>query len=328
MNQTKKKNILLVDNESDGMRVDNFLIKSLKGLPKSKIYSMIRKGEIRINSKRVKPLSRIKIDDRIRIPPNLITKSKRDIVTKAMDLNWLDKIIMHEEKGFLVINKPSGLAVHGGSGISLGLIELLREHRKSKYETLELIHRIDKETSGIILIAKKRSSLRSIHQFFRDGLVKKTYHALLIGLTKQETFIVNQPLKVDRANGQRKSVIHPEGAKAKTNFKLINSFNDSSLFQISPVTGRTHQIRVHMDAINHCIVGDQVYQGGKKSNLDLHEVLGEEYESFRRQALHAEKLSFQHPVSKKNLEFKASPPKDFQKLLKLLPQHQDRPLYT
>ena len=284
MDQAKKKNILLVDNKSDGMRVDNYLIKSLKGLPKSKIYSMIRKGEIRINSKRVKPLSRIKIDDRIRIPPNLITKSKRDIGTNAMDLNWIDKIIMHEEKGFLVINKPSGLAVHGGSGISLGLIELLREHRKSKYETLELIHRIDKETSGIILIAKKRSSLRSIHQFFRDGLVKKTYHALLIGLIKQETFIVNQPLKVDRANGQRKSVIHPEGAKAKTNFKLINSFNDASLFQISPVTGRTHQIRAHSAYMNLPIAGDKRYNKQP-------DIISKEF-GLNRLFLHASSISF------------------------------------
>ena len=150
-----KNNILSIGPNSEGMRLDNFLLKSLKGIPKTKIYSMIRKGEVRINSKRAKPMSRIKTDDLIRIPPNLVANKKSEKKPKKMDLSWIDEIILHEEKGFLVVNKPSGLAVHGGSGVSFGLIELIRQHRDKKYETLELVHRIDKETSGILLIAKK-----------------------------------------------------------------------------------------------------------------------------------------------------------------------------
>ena len=151
-----KNNILSIGPNSEGMRLDNFLLKSLKGIPKTKIYSMIRKGEVRINSKRAKPMSRIKTDDLIRIPPNLVANKKSEKKPKKMDLSWIDETILHEEKGFLVVNKPSGLAVHGGSGVSFGLIELITQHRDKKYETLELVHRIDKETSGILLIAKKR----------------------------------------------------------------------------------------------------------------------------------------------------------------------------
>ena len=154
---------------------------------------MIRKGEARINSKRAKPMTRLKTDDLIRIPPHLVPgKPKEKNPIKTMDLNWIDEIILHEEKGFLVVNKPSGLAVHGGSGVSFGLIELLRHHREKKYETLELVHRIDKETSGIILIAKKRSILRKLHQYFRDGLIKKKYQALLLGNSVEEDFIIEE----------------------------------------------------------------------------------------------------------------------------------------
>ena len=130
-----KNNILSIGPNSDGMRLDNFLLKSLKGIPKTKIYSMIRKGEVRINSKRAKPMSRIKTDDLIRIPPNLVANKKSEKKPKKMDLSWIDETILHEEKGFLVVNKPSGLAVHGGSGVSFGLIELIRQHRDKKYET-------------------------------------------------------------------------------------------------------------------------------------------------------------------------------------------------
>ncbi|HJL80770.1 MAG TPA: pseudouridine synthase, partial [Gammaproteobacteria bacterium] len=192
MTTESKNNILIIDLNSDGMRLDNFLIKSLKGLPKTKIYSMIRKGEVRINSKRAKPMSRIQLDDLIRIPPYLSTIKKPEKKSKKMDLEWIDEIILHEEKGFLVVNKPSGLAVHGGSGVSFGLIELLRRHRDQKYETLELVHRIDKETSGIILIAKKRSTLRRLHQYFRDGSIRKTYQAMLLGEPDEETFVIDQ----------------------------------------------------------------------------------------------------------------------------------------
>ena len=284
MTTNNQNNILIIEPNSDGMRLDNFLMKSLKGLPRTKIYSMIRKGEVRINSKRAKPMSRIKLDDLIRIPPYLLNIKKSEKKPEKMDLAWIDEIILHEEKGFLVVNKPSGLAVHGGSGISFGLIELLRRHREGRYETLELVHRIDKETSGIILIAKKRSSLRRLHQYFRDGLIRKTYQAMLLGEPDQKAFIVDQPLRIDRSNKFRKSVIDPEGLKAITKFKLIEKMNLASLFEISPITGRTHQIRAHSAFINMPIAGDNRYCSQEdiiKKNFAL-----------RRLFLHASEISF------------------------------------
>ena len=284
MTKNNQKNILIIEPNSDGMRLDNFLMKSLKGLPKTKIYSMIRKGEVRINSKRAKPMSRIKLDDLIRIPPYLLNIKKPERKAEKMDLAWIDEIILHEEKGFLVVNKPSGLAVHGGSGISFGLIELLRKHRDDKYETLELVHRIDKETSGIILIAKKRSSLRRLHQYFREGVIKKTYQAMLLGQPDRETFVVDQPLRVDRSNKYRKSVIDPKGLKAITKFELIEDINLASLFKVSPITGRTHQIRAHSAFINMPIAGDNRY-------CSQEDIIKKKF-ALRRLFLHASEISF------------------------------------
>lgn len=299
MKKEKKNNILLIDLNSDGMRLDNFLLKTLKGLPKARIYSMIRKGEARINSKRAKPMTRLKTDDLIRIPPHLVPGNpKEKNPTKAMDLNWIDEIILHEEKGFIVVNKPSGLAVHGGSGVSFGLIELLRRHREKKYETLELVHRIDKETSGIILIAKKRSILRKLHQYFRDGLIKKKYQALLLGNPVEEDFVIDQPIRIDRSNKYRKSIIDPEGLKAITEFKMVKRFSHASLFEISPITGRTHQIRAHSAFINMPIAGDIRY--GIKNDI-IKKSFG-----LKRLFLHASEISFpQFEISNSNYHFKA-----------------------
>ena len=293
-----KNNILSIGPNSDGMRLDNFLLKSLKGIPKTKIYSMIRKGEVRINSKKAKPMSRIKTDDRIRIPPNLVANKKSEKKPKKMDLSWIDETILHEEKGFLVVNKPSGLAVHGGSGVSFGLIELLRRHREKTYETLELVHRIDKETSGIILIAKKRSILRKLHQYFREGLIKKKYQALLLGNPVEEDFIIDQPIRIDRSNKYRKSIIDPEGLKAITEFKIVKRFSHASLFEISPITGRTHQIRAHSAFINMPIAGDIRY--GIKNDI-IKKSFG-----LKRLFLHASEISFpQFDTSNSNYYFKA-----------------------
>ena len=299
MKSEKKNNILEIDINSDGMRLDNFLLKALKGLPKTKIYSMIRKGEVRINSKRAKPMARIKSNDLIRIPPHLISgRTNEKKPSKLMDLDWIDEIILHEEKGFLVVNKPSGLAVHGGSGVSFGLIELLRRHREKSYETLELVHRIDKETSGIILIAKKRSILRKLHQYFRDGLIKKKYQALLLGNSNKESFVIDQPIRIDRSNKYRKSIIDPDGLKAITKFKLVERLNHATLFEISPITGRTHQIRAHSGHINMPIAGDIRY--GIKND-----VIRKNY-GLNRLFLHASEISFpEFDVSNASYRFKS-----------------------
>ncbi|MCH2651595.1 MAG: RluA family pseudouridine synthase [Gammaproteobacteria bacterium] len=303
-----KNNILSIGPNSDGMRLDNFLLKSLKGIPKTKIYSMIRKGEVRINSKRAKPMSRIKTDDLIRIPPNLVANKKSEKKPKKMDLSWIDETILHEEKGFLVVNKPSGLAVHGGSGVSFGLIELIRQHRDKKYETLELVHRIDKETSGILLIAKKRSSLRRLHQYFREGSVKKNYQALLLGKDHDPNFIIDQPIRIDRSNKQRKSIIDTKGLKAITKFKLLENMNHASLFEISPITGRTHQIRAHSAFINKPIAGDNKY--GIK-----HDIVQEKF-GLKRLFLHASEISFPgFETSQSNYKFRADLPEELKNII-------------
>ena len=309
MKTENKNNILVIDLNSDGMRLDNFLLKMLKGLPKTKIYSMIRKGEVRINSKRAKPMSRIKSEDLIRIPPHLISrKSIEKKPSKTMDLNWIDEIILHEEKGFLVVNKPSGLAVHGGSGVSFGLIELLRRHRNKKYETLELVHRIDKETSGIILIAKKRSILRKLHQYFREGAIKKKYQALLIGNPVKEDFIIDQPILIDRSNKHRKSIIDTDGLRAITEFKMIERMNHASLFDISPITGRTHQIRAHSAFIKMPIAGDLRY--GIKNDI-----IKKSY-GLKRLFLHASEISFpDFETPNSNYHFKVDLPKELKTVL-------------
>ena len=309
MKTENKNNILVIDPNSDGMRLDNFLLKMLKGLPKTKIYSMIRKGEVRINSKRAKPMSRIKSEDLIRIPPHLISrKSIEKKPSKTMDLNWIDEIILHEEKGFLVVNKPSGLAVHGGSGVSFGLIELLRRHRDKKYETLELVHRIDKETSGIILIAKKRSILRKLHQYFREGAIKKKYQALLTGNPVKEAFIIDQPIRIDRSNKHRKSIIDTDGLRAITEFKMIERMNHASLFDISPITGRTHQIRAHSAFIKMPIAGDLRY--GIKNDI-----IKKSY-GLKRLFLHASEISFpDFETPNSNYHFKVDLPKELKTVL-------------
>lgn len=309
MKTENKNNILVIDLNSDGMRLDNFLLKMLKGLPKTKIYSMIRKGEVRINSKRAKPMSRLKSEDLIRIPPHLISrKSIEKKPSKAMDLNWIDEIILHEEKGFLVVNKPSGLAVHGGSGVSFGLIELLRHHRDKKYETLELVHRIDKETSGIILIAKKRSALRKLHQYFREGTIKKKYQALLLGNPVKESFTIDQPIRIDRSKKHRKSIIDTDGLRAITEFKMTDSMNHASLFDISPITGRTHQIRAHSAFIKMPIAGDLRY--GIKNDI-----IKKSY-GLKRLFLHASEISFpEFETPDSNYHFKADLPEELKTVL-------------
>ncbi len=260
MSSKEGKNKFLIDENSIDMRLDNYLLKQLKDVPKSKIYKIIRKGEVRVNSKRIKPLYKLKKGDLIRIPPNLIyDEGAKKKPIKPNNLDWIKNIIIHEDDGFLVLNKPSRMAVHGGSGTSQGLIELLRFQRDNPKEDLELVHRLDKETSGCLLISRKRSKLRLLHQYFREGTVDKTYLGLMMGSFKEDSFIVDQPLKIHTKNNLRKAIPDKDGKKAITNFKLLEKFDDCALFEIKPVTGKTHQIRAHASFINKPIAGDQRY---------------------------------------------------------------------
>ena len=280
------KNKVIVSSYDDGMRLDNYLLKIIKGMPKSRIYRMIRKGEVRINSKRAKPSSRVHINDKVRIPPNTLNKPKPNFSSASKDdLSWINNIVIYENDSFLLVNKPSGLAVHGGSGIHFGLIELLRSFRKKKYEHLELVHRLDKETSGCLLISKKKSKLRKLHEYFREGKVKKTYLGLMIGTFKNTVIEIDQPLKIiSTSQSGRLAVPEDLGKKSKTKFFLKEEFKNSALFKIQPITGKTHQIRAHAKYIKTPLAGDQRY------GTQPDEIVSEY--GLTRLFLHAEAISF------------------------------------
>tara|TARA_B110000116_G_scaffold90543_1_gene78772 strand:+ start:25 stop:966 length:942 start_codon:yes stop_codon:yes gene_type:complete len=306
----KPTNKFNIDEKNHGMRLDNYLVKTIKGIPQKKIYSMIRKGEVRINSKRVKPKDKVRSGDIVRIPPNLTYATKELVLkVKPESLSWIEDTIIYEDDSFLVLNKPSGIAVHGGSGISGGIIELLRLHRKNIREDLELVHRIDKDTSGCLLISRKRSRLRKLHTYFREGQVKKNYIGLLVGKTDENNFTVDQPLNVIRANNnQRMAIPDIEGKKSITLFNRIKKYNDCSLYNIKPLTGRTHQIRAHTKFLKSSLAGDERY--GKQPDIIKKST------SLNRLFLHAESISFPClSENGQNFKINCDLPKSLQKVL-------------
>ena len=310
MNRKPTNNKFNIDESNHGMRLDNYLIKTIKGIPQKKIYSMIRKGEVRINSKRVKPKDKVRSGDIVRIPPNLTYATKELVLrVKPESLSWIEDTIIYEDDSFLVLNKPSGIAVHGGSGISGGIIELLRLHRKNIREDLELVHRIDKDTSGCLLISRKRSRLRKLHKYFREGQVKKNYIGLLVGKIDENNFTVDQPLNVIRAlNNQRMAIPDIEGKKSITLFNRIKKYNDCSLYNIKPLTGRTHQIRAHTKFLKSSLAGDERY--GKQPDVIKKST------SLNRLFLHAESISFPClSENGQNFKINCDLPKSLQKVL-------------
>lgn len=261
----------LVEEEEEGQRIDNFLFTRLKGVPKSRIYRALRKGEIRVNKKRKKPEYRLVRGDYIRLPPlKLATTTKPDFLPSKLSALIEDNII-YEDKALIILNKPAGVPVHGGSGVSFGAIEILRKSRP-KERTLELVHRLDKETSGCLLIAKKKSVLREIHQLLVNRQVVKIYLALVQGRCGFEEKIVEAPLKkYQLRSGERMVQVSSDGKSAKTHFKTLYRDNHMSLLQVTPITGRTHQIRVHASYLGHPILGDSKYGGSlpKKEDAEL-----------------------------------------------------------
>lgn len=248
-----------INAEEDGQRLDNYLMRILKGVPKSHIYRIIRGGEVRVNKKRAKPSSRIATGDHIRIPPIRLSQNKEIHVSPSLEQR-LKECIIFEDNRLMVINKPTGIAVHGGSGLSLGVIEALRKTR-SDLPYLELVHRLDKETSGCLLIAKKRSMLRSIQALLESREITKTYWALLMNpWTGQEKQVVQAPLEKNISkSGERMVVVSDRGKPSETAFKLLENFASTCLVEALPKTGRTHQIRVHSAYIGHTIAGDEKY---------------------------------------------------------------------
>jgi len=264
-------------------RLDNFLLGELKGLPRTRVYRMIRSGEVRVNKGRAKPAYRLVPGDEVRIPPHVKADQAHASVAPGR-ADWILQRILYEDDSLLVLDKPSGAAVHGGSGVSLGVIELLRAARPDS-RFLELVHRLDRDTSGCLLVAKKRSSLRRLHEQFRDGQVGKSYTALLHGHWKGGNRRVDLPLETThRKNGERHVRVSNAGKSARSHFSMQQNFSDYCLAQIAIDTGRTHQIRVHADAIGHPVAGDTRYAPDRETPAGL-----------RRLFLHAARLTIRHP---------------------------------
>lgn len=298
-----------ITEDNSDQRLDNFLITRLKGVPKSRIYRIVRKGEVRVNKGRVDVKYRLAVGDIVRIPPIRVSENSEELFVPRNLKDALQNGILFEDDGFLIINKPAGFAVHGGSGIDSGIIEGLRQIRPEAH-FLELVHRLDRDTSGCLLVAKKRSVLRKLHELFRDDQVQKTYLALLAGQWARKKIIVNAPLQKNvNKGGERMVIVSKTGKTAETVFRRLKLFREATLVEAAPKTGRTHQIRVHAAWLGHPIVGDDRY-GIDEVNRHFRG------RGFKRIFLHAQQLIFQHPVSGEMLTIIAPLPQQLDELLK------------
>jgi 23S rRNA pseudouridine955/2504/2580 synthase len=289
--------VLSVSAENAGQRLDNWLFTQLKGVPKSHVYRIIRSGEVRVNRGRADQTQRLAGGDQVRIPPIRLPKAAETPRVPAAVFPMI-----YEDDALLVINKPAGVAVHGGSGVSFGVVEQLRAaHPDWKY--LELVHRLDRETSGLLMLAKKRSALVRLHEMLREHSPDKRYLALVRGHWRDEKRAVKLPLfKYTQADGERRVRVQEEGGvPAHTIFHLRQRFADCALLEAELKTGRTHQIRVHLAAIKHPILGDEKY-GDFSLNKDLAR------RGLKRMFLHAARLNLPHPLSGEPLLLEAPLP--------------------
>jgi 23S rRNA pseudouridine955/2504/2580 synthase len=291
---------LEVGEEAAAQRIDNFLLRNLKGVPKSHVYRVLRSGEVRVNSGRVRPEYRLQPGDRVRVPPIRVAPKAETKVKPA------EFPIIHEDPALLVLDKPAGVAVHGGSGLSFGVIESLRAARPQA-KVLELAHRLDRDTSGLLIVAKKRSALVELHRMLREGEVEKVYLALAKG--KVESRTLRDPLhKYVTAKGERRVSVKQGGVAAETRVKALKSSPEFSFLEIRLLTGRTHQIRVHLAHAGHPLLGDDKY-----GDFDLNHRL--EKQGVRRLFLHASRLGFAHPVSKEMIRLQAPLPAEMKRFV-------------
>ena len=281
---------VVVGEESEAQRIDNFLLRELKGVPKSHVYRVLRSGEVRVNSGRVKPEYRLKVGDRVRVPP------MRTASPKAPVLRPLQLPVVHEDAALIVIDKPSGIAVHGGSGVSYGVIESLRAQRPQA-KVLELAHRLDRDTSGLLIIAKKRSALVELHRMLREGEVEKIYLAVVAGEYRGEGEIRAGLHKYVTGSGERRVAVREGGMAAVTRIEVLKKSAQFSVLEVRLLTGRTHQIRVHLAHVGHPVLGDDKYGGEAKK-------------AARRLLLHAARLAFQHPLTGERMRLEAPLPAD------------------
>jgi 23S rRNA pseudouridine955/2504/2580 synthase len=281
---------LVVGEEGEAQRIDNFLLRELKGVPKSHVYRVLRSGEVRVNSGRVKPDYRLRIGDKVRIPPMRVGEKQ------TLKLRPLELPIKYEDDALLVVDKPSGVAVHGGSGVSFGVIESLRAARpQAKF--LELAHRLDRDTSGLLILCKKRSALVELHRMLREGEVGKVYLAVVKGVAKKSLELRESLHKYVTAAGERRVAVQADGVKALTKTRTLKDDGEFSLLEVQLLTGRTHQIRVHLAHAGHPIVGDDKY-GDFALNRELKQ----------RLLLHAARLAFRHPTTGESMKLESPLP--------------------
>ena len=309
-----------IGHDADGQRLDNYLLRIAKGVPKSHIYRIVRAGEVRINKKRVTVDTRLALGDELRVPPIRVTTQPKPARVKPIDDQ--DLPILYEDEHLIVVDKPAGLAAHGGSGVSFGLIERVRASRPNQ-PYLELAHRLDRETSGVMILAKTRKALVRLHEMMRDGEVHKSYRTLVLGDWVNDRQHVKVPLfKYVTSSGERRVRVDEEkGLPSHTIFQLIERFGDVSYLSVDLKTGRTHQIRVHAQYCGHPLVGDEKYGNFEMNKAIAKGCLGI---PFKRMFLHAAHLSFEHPVTGAPMEISAPLPRECDELITTLRARKER----
>ena len=299
---------VVVDEDNHGQRVDNYLMAQIRDVPRSIIYRIIRKGEVRVNKGRVKPDTRLNTGDEVRIPPVTRKEKPAQVVPGSRVQGVMQDAVVFENDQMLVVNKPSGIAVHGGSGLDFGLIEVLRAARPEA-RFLELVHRLDRDTSGLVMVAKKRSALRYLQDELRHKRIRKHYHALVAGDWPGSVRKVSEPLlRFELGSGERRVRVDEAGKDSLTRFRVLDSFSGYTLVEASPVTGRTHQIRVHSAWAGHPIAGDDKY-------LDDVSLRAFRSAGGQRLMLHARALDFTLPSTGEPVHLEAPYDEAFRELM-------------
>jgi len=312
-NQFSAVRELVIDPEYQDQRIDNYLFAQLKGVPRSLVYRILRSGEVRVNMGRIGAGYRLQPGDRVRIPPLRLPERAPVGGPGQRLLQRLERAILFEDQRLLVLNKPAGVAVHGGSGVSFGVIEILRRLRPQERH-LELVHRLDRETSGCLLLSKKRSALRVLHELLRENRVDKRYLALLAGAWTRAQADVRAPLlKNTLRGGERVVRVDPAGKPSHTRFRRLKVYRDATLVEAQLLTGRTHQIRAHAAHLGTPILGDAKY-GDPEANQRMRE------QGLRRLFLHAASVVFRWPGEPEAISVQAALPADLHNRLDLLPQ--------
>lgn len=298
-------NFVEIDESGAAQRIDNFLFKHLKGVPKSHVYRILRGGEVRVNKKRIDQTYRLQLGDLLRIPPIRVAAKHE---TEAVHIPAVEFPIIYEDDALVAVNKPAGVAVHGGSGVSFGVIEQMR-HARPQAKFLELVHRLDRETSGVLLLAKKRSALTAMHEIMREGNSDKRYLTLVLGQWKNVKQHVKLPLhKFDTPKGEKRVMVREGGQASHTIFALQKSWPEYSLLEAQLKTGRTHQIRVHLAHLGFPIAGDDKYGDFARNKVLMKQGL-------KRMFLHAYSIAFAHPLTGEPVRLVAPLPKELESFI-------------